>query len=107
MAKIKYPIIPNDAIIDIQVSGSFYRRLVDLITELGNSKPMDEFKAVLERLKTTEGAKDAYELNVHLVMMLIYEIEKKAFEQKKTKEEEIEVPDEPSENLPQQDPQSE
>ena len=40
-------------------------------------------------------------------MMLIYEIEKKAFEQKKTKEEEIEVPDEPSENLPQQDPQSE
>lgn len=107
MAKIKYPTIPNDAIIDIQVSGSFYRRLVDLITELGNSKPIDEFKAVLERLKTTEGAKDAYELNVHLVMMLIYEIEKKAFEQKKTKEEEIEVPDEPSENLPQQDPQSE
>ena len=107
MPKIKYPTIPNDAIIDIQVSGSFYRRLVDLITELGNSKPMDEFKAVLERLKTTEGAKDAYELNVHLVMMLIYEIEKKAFEQKKTKEEEIEVPDEPSENLPQQDPQSE
>jgi hypothetical protein len=98
MAKIKFPTIPNDAIIDIQVSGSFYRRLVDLITELGNSKPIDEFKAVLERLKTTEGAKDAYELNVHLVMMLIYEIEKKAFEQKKTKEEEIEVPDEPSDS---------
>jgi hypothetical protein len=106
MAKIKFPTIPNDAIIDIQVSGSFYRRLVDLLTELGNTKPVDEFKAILEKLKTNEGAKDAYELNVHLVMMLIYEIEKKAFEQKKTKEEEIEVPDETTDSSPQQDPQS-
>ena len=94
MAKIKYQTIPPDAIIDIQVSGSFYRRLVEILTALGNGMPIEDFKKVLEKLKTTEPPANLHELNIHLNMMLIYEIEQQAVKQNKTKEAELEVPDE-------------
>lgn len=95
MAKIKYDVIPPDVLIDIQISGTFYRRMVDLLTMLGESVPLDEFKAVLNKLSKNDPAEDMFEHNVHTLMSLIYEVEKQAQEQKKTKQEEIEVPDEP------------
>lgn len=94
MAKVKYQTIPPDAIIDIQVSGSFYRRIVELLTALGNSMPLEEFKKVLEKLKGNEPPANLHELNIHLNMMLVYEIEQQAVKQKKTTDAEIEVPDE-------------
>lgn len=94
MAKIKYKTIPQDAIIDIQVSGSFYRRIVEILTSLGNAMKPEEFKAVLEKLKTTDSPANLHELNIHLNIMLINEIEQQAVKQNKTKEVEIEVPDE-------------
>lgn len=107
MAKMKYETLPNEAIVDIKVSGSFYLRLVSLLNSLGESVPLEEFKDVLEKIKEDKPADSLFEFNVHTILMMIYEIESEAIKQKKTKEEEIEVPDEPSENLPQQDPQSE
>ena len=98
MAKIKYDTIPPDALVDIQVSGTFYRRLVELISMLGESVPLAEFKEVLEKLKENKPAKDLFELNVHLVISVIYEIEKQAKAQNKIKEEEMEVPDEPTDS---------
>jgi len=94
MAKVQYKTIPPDAIIDIQVSGSFYRRLVELLTALGNSMPLEDFKKVLEKLKTNDPPANLHELNIHLNMMLIYEIEQQAVKQEKCKDAEIEVPDE-------------
>jgi hypothetical protein len=47
-----------------------------------------------------------FEFNVHTILMMIYEVEKEALSQNKAKDEEIEVPDEPSDSLSQQDPQS-
>jgi hypothetical protein len=107
MAKMKYETLPNEAIVDIKVSGSFYLRLVSLLNSLGESVPLEEFKDVLEKIKEDKPADSLFEFNVHTILMMIYEIESEAIKQKKTKEEEIDVPDEPSENLPQQDPQSE
>lgn len=98
MAKIKYDTIPSDVLVDIQVSGTFYRRLVELISMLGESVPLAEFKEVLERLKENKPAKDMFELNVHLLISIIYEIEKQAKAQNKCKQEEMEVPDEPNGN---------
>jgi len=95
MAKIKYDTIPTDVLIDIQISGAFYRRMVDLLGMLSESVPLDDFKAVLEKLKTNNPAEDMFEFNVHTLMSLIYEVEKRAKEQNKTKQEEIEVEDQP------------
>jgi len=104
MAKIKFDTIPTDALIDIQISGSFYRRMVDLITMLGESVPLEEFKAILERLKDNNPAADMFEFNVHTVICLIYEVEKQAKAQNKTVVSELDIPDEEvSDNLPQQD----
>lgn len=83
---IKYESIPYDALIDIQISGSFYKQLVNLLTALGDSVPLDEFKAILEKLKDNNPPKSTLELNVHSLISLIYELEIKAKEQKKTKE---------------------
>ncbi len=94
MAKVKFQTIPNDALIDIQVSGSFYKRVVELLTALGNSMKLDEFKAVLEKLKTNDPPANLHEMNIHVNMMLVYEIEQQAVKQGKTKEEEYEIPDE-------------
>jgi hypothetical protein len=107
MSKMKYETLPNEAIVDIKVSGSFYLRLVSLLNSLGESVPLEEFKDVLEKIKEDKPADSLFEFNVHTILMMIYEIESEAIKQKKTKEEEIEVPDEPTDSLSQQDPQSE
>jgi len=106
MAKIEYQTIPNEAIIDVKVSGSFYLRLVTLLNSLGESVPLEEFKDVLEKIKEDKPAGSLFEFNVHTILMMIYEIESEALKQKKSKTEEIEVPDEPTDSSPQQDPQS-
>jgi hypothetical protein len=94
MAKVKYKTIKPETIVDIQVSGSFYRRLVELLTALGNGMKPEEFKAVLEKLKTNQPPASLHELNIHINMMLIYEIEQQAVKQNKCVDAEIEVPDE-------------
>jgi len=94
MAKIEYDTLPPESIVDIQISGVFYKGLVDLLTALGESVPIEDFKKVLEKLKTNEPAEDIFEMNVRILMSLIYEIESKAKAQNKTKKANIEVPDE-------------
>lgn len=95
MAKITYDTIKPDVLIDIQISGTFYRRMVDLLTMLGESVPLEDFKKVLDKLKENNPAEDMFEFSVHTIMSLIYEVEKKAKEQNKTTQAEMEVPDEP------------
>jgi len=86
MAKIEFDTIPPDALIDIKISGAFYRRMVELITMMGESVPLEEFKAIMERLKGNNPASDMFEFNVHTIICLIYEVEKGAKEQNKTEE---------------------
>jgi hypothetical protein len=94
MAKIKYDTIKPDVLIDIQISGYFYRRMVDLLTMLSESVLLEDFKKVLEKLKDNNPAADMFELNVHTIMSLIYEVEKQSKIQNKTSETEIDVEDE-------------
>lgn len=100
MAKITYPTIADDVLVDIKVSGSFHRRLVNLLTALGETVALDEFKNVLERIKENKPAESLFEFNVHTVLMLIYEVEVEAKKQNKISTAEIDD-GQPSENLSQ------
>lgn len=105
MAKITYSTIPDDALVDIKVSGSFHKRLVELLATLGESVALDEWKAVLERIKTNDPAKDLFEFNVHTILMLIYEVEVEAQKQGKITTAEVDDPD-ATDSSPQPSPQS-
>jgi hypothetical protein len=94
MPTIKYDIIPEDALVDIQISGQFYKRMVELLTMLAESVPLEDFKKVLEKLSSNKPAEDMFEFNVHTMMSLIYEVEKQAKDQKKFEQKEMEVPEE-------------
>jgi hypothetical protein len=94
MSKVKYTGIDPDAIIDIQVSGHFYKQIVNSILTLGDTKTPEEFKKALEVIKEDTPAKDYFELTVRTLTALIFEIETKAKAQDKVKEYEIEVPEE-------------
>ena len=105
MAKITYPTIPDDVLVDIKVSGSFHKRLVSLLGGLGESVPLDEWKAVLERLKTDKPADTLFEFNVHTILMMIYEVEVEAQKQGKITTAEVDDPD-AIDSSPQPSPQS-
>jgi hypothetical protein len=86
---IKYETLPYDALVDVQISGTFYKKLVDLLSALADSVTAEEFQAVVEKLKTNDAPKDIFEVNVHLILALIFEIETKAIAQNKVKEVEV------------------
>lgn len=94
MAKIEFDTIPPDALIDIKISGAFYRRMVELITMMGESVPLEEFKAIIEKLKDNNPSSDMFEFNVHTLICLIYEVEKEAKAQNKTVKADMDIPDE-------------
>jgi len=95
MSILKYDTIESDAMIDIQVSGHFYKRIVNALLALGESRSSEEFKEALEALKTDNPPKDAYEVHIRLFMALISEIETKAKAQNKTKHIEVDTNDLP------------
>lgn len=92
MSKINYKGVDPEAIIDIQVSGFFYKQIVNALLALGDTRKPEEFKEALESLKTDKPAKDAFEICVRTLTSLIYEIETKAQAQDKLKEFEVDAP---------------
>jgi len=102
MRAVSYQAIPEDQIIDIQVSGLFYTQLVNNLLGVGNTLPPEQFKEILESL-SKEGPlppKDATELTIRSLASLIYEIELKAKEQGKTKTVNVNINDETGEVTP-------
>ena len=107
MAKVKFKGIKVDTIIDIKVSGYFYNKILNVIMMLGQSVTPTEFAQALNNIKEDKERNGLLESNLEVLIALLTEIEKQAFEQDKTTEEEIDVPDEPTGSSPQQGPQSE
>ena len=87
--KVKYKALAHDAIVDIKISGFFYKRLITLFTLLGQTVSQEEFTKVMDKIKTDSPAESVFELNIHTLMSIIFEIEKSAVEQNKIKEIEI------------------
>jgi hypothetical protein len=106
MAKVKFKGITADTIIDIKVSGYFYNKIMTVLTMLGQSVTPQEFAEVINALKDDKEKTSLMELNVEILVALLTEIEKQAIEQNKVTEQEVDVPDEPSESSNSQGPQS-
>lgn len=76
--------IPADAIVNVEISGGMYTRLHQLLLQIASEKSPDQLKDTLIRLKTEE-PKTHGEYHLVSILALIFEIEKKAKEQGKTK----------------------
>lgn len=85
MAKLSYPTIPNEVIVDIQVSGAFYKDLMALQISLAESVTLDQYKAILEKLKDKSSPESVFAHTVEVILALTYEIESKATAQGKFK----------------------
>lgn len=84
MTTTKLEIIPNDALINVQFSGSFHRKLSQLALALGESRPSEEFQKALKTLDSKVEPEDLYQLTVQTIVSILFEIETQAREQKKT-----------------------
>lgn len=92
--KFNVKTIPFEAKINIQIPGSFYARLQQLVVHYGNSKPHSELLAAMQALAKNEQAKSEFEYHIQTLTILIWEIENAAKEQNLLKDEEIEIPEE-------------
>jgi hypothetical protein len=86
---IKYKTIDSKSIVDIQVSGTYYENLVQLLLALSQSVPKEEYVEALKKYKEETDPATLFELNTHLLITLVFEIERMATAQNKIKEVEI------------------
>lgn len=91
MKKIEYNTIPNDALIDIKISGAFYAKLSNLLIKLASSMPEEEFKTLMSDFKDNKQPKNTTEFTIHILFSLIYEIENNAKKQNKIVIKEIDI----------------
>jgi hypothetical protein len=89
----KVETIPFDASIKLDMPGSFYARLQQLLLSYSSSKSPQELQTILKKLGTDEEPEDEFEYHLFTLTIFIHEIEKKAKEQNLLKIEEVEIPD--------------
>lgn len=89
--KIKIPHLPNDAIVKIDVSGDFYRKLQAVLIATGQSQDIEKFNTALEKLKNNQPPDNMFEGQVHILTIMIATIEEAAIAQKLTEDAEVEV----------------
>ena len=83
MSNIKLPVIPDSAIITLEVSGYFYKQLQQLLLATAQTKTPEELKKVLEKIKENNQYEDIFEAQIHTLTSLITSIEKAAKDQGK------------------------
>lgn len=87
MSDVKLPehidIIKNDAIINMNVSGEFYKRIRKLFDDYCKTKTPEELKAALDKIKNKVIGKDDYAYNIETMLILIAQIEKDGMVQDK------------------------
>ncbi len=94
MEKIKLKTIQDSAIIDIQVSGAFYKVLRNTCLGLAQESPLEDYRKLLDNFKNQKPAENLQDQNMYNLLILLYEIETSAEKQNKTVEEEYELPSE-------------
>lgn len=80
--KSEVEVFPLDAIVTIEISGSFYARLTQLLLDHAMSKDNKTLAAAYENLKNKE-PQDAYEYHLLTLSALVKEIESKVKEENK------------------------
>lgn len=90
MPKLRVPQIPDDAIVTLDISGHFYKKLQTIFLARAAERSKEEFTALLEKLKTDEPIADLYEAEIQVLASLVISIEKAAQKQNKLEFKEIE-----------------
>lgn len=83
----KVSVMPDDALMDIKVSGTFYKRLQSLFIYLAQKKDVKEFLLLYAKMVKGGEPINEYEFHLNTVLSLIVEIEKVGKENNLTKEE--------------------
>ncbi len=92
MENNKIEVIKMDAIIKIELSGSFYKNLQAVLFHLASYRESEEVTALIQKMneQSESAVYDEWETSMETLMILCAEVEEKAKEQKCT--EEIEIP---------------
>lgn len=93
MAKVKYPVIADDAIINLSVQTSFYKDVAQLLMAHVRELGEEEYKKCVEKLQNRESAENLKQATVMIFTALVFSLEMAAKEQNLTKDVEIDVPD--------------
>lgn len=96
MAKHKVEAIPFEAVVKLDIPGSFYARLQQLTIHYSQTRPYDELLKAMQRLKGKEQAESEFEYHIQTLTILMFEIETAAKNQGLLKMEEIDIPEDGS-----------
>lgn len=98
MAKKIVTIIKEDALLNIEISGSYYQRVYDLFTRILEKQP--DVKQTILNIESKETILSLSEATIQILLMLLKTIETEANKdlKKNTKEVEVEVNEGLSEN---------
>lgn len=83
----KVSVIPDDVLMDIKVSGTFYRRIQALFIYLAGKKDIKEFMILYANMVKGNEPVTEYDFHLNTVLSLIVEMEKVAKENNLVKEE--------------------
>jgi len=83
-------VMPDDALVDVKISGTYYKRLQALFIYLAQKKDVKEFLILYAKMVQGGDPIDEYEWHLHTVLSMIIEIEKVAKENNLLKEEDAE-----------------
>lgn len=92
----KVDAIPFDVKVKLEIPGSFYARLQQLVVHYSSSRPNEELVQAMQNLAKKEPAKSEFEYHMQTLTILLWEIETAAKAQNCTKLEEIEINDDGS-----------
>jgi uncharacterized protein YlxW (UPF0749 family) len=98
-------VFPLDAIVTIEISGSFYARLTQLLLDHAMTKDSKTLAAAYENLKSNE-PKDAFEYHLLTLSALVKEIENKVKAENKFEKVDESILQKLAEDLNSSDPQS-
>jgi hypothetical protein len=98
-------VFPLDATVTIEVSGSFYARLTQLLLDHAMTKNAKEITAAYENIKTNE-PKDAYEYHLLTLSVLVKDIEAQIKKENKFEKVDESTLKKLAEDLNSNDPQS-
>jgi hypothetical protein len=94
MTKKMVDTIETTSIITIEISGAYYEKLKTVVLHMGNENP-EAFVKCIEKIKTQQQVENLYEFTLLTLFEIVSEIELRAKEQGKIKEEELDIPDVP------------
>ena len=93
MAIHKIETIPLDAKVKMEIPGSFYGRIQQLLMSYSATKSQEELQASLKKLAGDEAPADEFEYHLFTLTIFSHEIEKAAKAQGLTVMEEIDIPE--------------